>query len=1001
MKKIIKSMGIIFLILVSIINLMPVIAVATESSDGLARENFMDVLKIESPEYDSKGLKDIYDFYKISDDLDILEKFEKVSEGMKKTPPGTLVLQPAALDVKYRGIDDFKQLEPIALKRGEVTTISLKFDDRSSIANRVYEVDLELYLDDMLESGIGYNTTISYTGYDTVQDPNTGEIKQAIIERGPFSASGLEAEVEGQMVRITAKVDKEVAEDQRWGGHLIFYQFKILGVQAGSGTTDVVNTAADKDAGERGVSVIPIIVIGVIGLAAAALGIKAKGNKNKNAKKSEDDKEEQSSYKLYVRKDFGDKIKRGGNHVFVYARMVEIKKSGMEIEREDLTSQIEIFSPDNYIQVGNPTISGNYMAASVKADYYETGGPEEGTVSFKFTGEGGAFQNNVKFQLVGDPYIRFPEKGEELLPSINMIYGCNGKYSYEVEFCDFTMQLKNARIKIPRDDLASGEIKKLNEFNYIIHLKNLSSKPEKSTYKTESFNITVIGENESEYVEDRIRVVLQPEGISVIDMDNQFDEEGNFKVVCYPDADNKESGEVLPTRFRLQLAVAETNAKGETEVKIISPSNYTPVFSDLKGSDSQTNTLVSRYSIEINPAGVANKGIYRFEPKQVLPEPEEGGIFVKLPVSAEYDNENYDIELNLRLIGEPMDPMSGWEEELEILRKRVERYGLSADLAERMRALGRNRSTQELRLLNKMILIESSIYFTNEARDYNDIADRLEEIESGLEVIKWLGDQSFSVLMTIYAGPTGEAIITPAKEILVALIGEAGTQIFIGETFVFENLKVADNISAVFENYILNTIGSDISMKKAGVVIAGFAIFNFSKHYLLDVDKSGNRDFYKALNSAFSDLTSTTMKIAASKYFEKLVGSKKSAEKLDGWVSDWLKEKLPEMVYDDAGEKILSKYLEEICGTGAAWVYGTLNEASKRGEINVDMDKLILTVPMEFDNNGLKVPVYVGVDLTRIAEGLFNYIYDKMFGILPLPKDKANIPQDPTYTSSI
>ena len=989
-----KSRYIVFILLSLVMVFQPFMGIALANALGDLPEMYFEVLKIESPEYDSKALKTIYDFYKIDEDMDITEQFEKVTEGMKDKPPGVIVLQPAMLDTIRRGVAEFQELEPIALERGKVTTLNLKYNDETAVASRHFTVELEIYLDETLESGIGFNAVTSITGYDIVQE-GYEQVKRS-IERGPLPTSG-EAEVQGHLVRIRVFVPEEMTQDERVGAYDNRYQFKIIGVQAGPSTT-VVNTEADSEAGESGTSVAPIIIVGALGLAGAALGIKAMGNKNKKSKKSEDKKEEQSSYKMYVSKDFGDKLKKGGAHEFVYARMVEVKKDGVEVKRDDLTARIEIFSPDTYMQVGNPTISGDYMGASVKADYFETGGPEEGTVSFKFTGEGGVFQNNVKFKLVGDPYIYFPEKGEDLFPSINMVYGCNGKYSYEVEFRDFTKPLTNAQIEIPRDDLADGKLEKLDEYRYVIRLNNLSAKNESTSYKTESFNIKVTGENESEFVEDRVRVVLQPEGLSVVDMDKEFDEDGNFKVICYPDADNKESNEVLPTRFKLQLIIAEKNDDGEMDVKVVPPSEYTPEFGELMGTDQRTNTLVSRYPIEVNAAGVENRGVYRFEPKQSLPEPEVGRLIVKQPISAEYGNEKYELELKVRLIGEPMDPMAGWDEELEILRKRVERYGLSADLAERMRALGRNRSTQELRLLNKMILVESSIYFTNEAREYNDIADRLQQIETGLEVIKWLGDQSFSVLMTIYTGPAGEAIITPAKEILVAMIGEVGTQIFMGETFVFENLKVADNISAVFESYILNSLGPDMSMKKAGVVIAGFAIFNFSKHYLLDVDQSGNRDFYRALNSAFSDLTSTTMKIAAGKYFENLVGSKKNGEKLQGWVSNWLKDGLPDMVYDEAGEKILSKYLEEICGKGAAWVYGTLNEASERGEINIDMDKLILTVPLEFENTGVKVPVYVGVDLTRITDSLFDYVYDRMFGPLPLPKEKANIPQDPTYT---
>jgi hypothetical protein len=959
------------------------------SSGSEVREDFLEVININSPQYDSQALKDIYDYYKISEDLDIIEQFEKVIEEIKKKPPGILVLQPAALDLKYRGIVEFTELEPIAIKKGEITTISLKFDDRMANASRVYVVDLEIYFDETKSSHIAYNTTSSFTGYNTVQDPNTGEIKQVLIERGPFKSTGLEAQIEGKMLRLDVKVEKESADDERWGGYLFFYQFKIIGVQDGTGIMEVVDTNASEESSESGIPLSAIIVIGVIGLAAASFAIKSKGNKD-NKKK-----EEKSTYTLYIKKDFGGKIKRGGTHEFVYARIVEVKKDGININRDDLTSQIEIFSNDNYIQVGPPTISGDYMGASIKADYFESKGPEEGSVSFRFTGEGGTLQNNVHFKLVGDPYIHFPQKGDNLIPTLNMIYGCNGKYSYKLEFCDFTKPILDVKIEIPRDDLASGVVEKIDEYKYEIKLQNLSQKTNTGTFKTESFNIKIIGENNSEYAEDRLNIVLVPQGLSLVDLGNQFDEEGYLKIICYPD--NKESDEVIKTRFKLQLAVLETDKNGFNKVNIISPTEYEIEFGELEGTDSNTKTLVSRYMIDINDLGNTSKGIYRFEPKNALPEPEEGRIYVNLPAFTQYENNKYEIKINLRLMGEPLNPMAGWDEEFDILKKRVERYGLSAELSQRMRVLGKNRSTQELRLLNKMILIESSIYYTNEAREYNDIANRLEQIESGLEVIKWLGDQSFSVLMTIYAGPTGEAIITPAKEILVALIGEVGTQIFMGETFVFENLKVSNNISAIFESYILNTIGPDISMKKAGVVIAGFAIFNFSKHYLLDVDQNGNRDFYKALNSAFSDLTSTTIKIAASKYFENLVNSKKSGDEISGWVSNWLKDKLPNLVFEEAGEKLLSKYLEELCGEGASFVYSTLNEASERGEIN----KLLLTIPLELNNNGINMPIYVGIDLLKIANSLFDYIYEKMFGSLPLPGEKVNISKDPVYNSNI
>jgi hypothetical protein len=91
-------------------------------------------------------------------------------------------------------------------------------------------------------------------------------------------------------------------------------------------------------------------VVGLLGLAAAAAGAGAAGSANGGA--SKENQKQGSSYKMYVRKDFGNKIRRGAKHVFVYARMAEVKDDGAEVERPDLTEQIEIFSPDAFMEVG-------------------------------------------------------------------------------------------------------------------------------------------------------------------------------------------------------------------------------------------------------------------------------------------------------------------------------------------------------------------------------------------------------------------------------------------------------------------------------------------------------------------------------------------------------------------------------------------------------------------------------------------------------------------------
>lgn len=793
-----------------------------------------------------------------------------------------------------------------------------------------------------------------------------------------------------------------------------------------------INTDASETSGETSSSVpvaIAVSLVSVLGAVAAAgsvagassaVGI-AGGDTSSSDGGSKDgeEEEEKSTYKMYVYKEFGNKIEFDKPAVTVYARMAEIK-NGAEIDRSDLTQRIDIYSKTSCLKVSGQTAAGNYIGALVCAEgTVGVDNPKEGVISFRFSGEGGTFQNNMRFILTGEPYLSFPERGDYLVPTVNMLFGDNERYSFPVEFIDFVTPVNQVNFEQPNGLEVQIEAEKITDVKYMIHLKNGTTVPDSKIFKTENYDITIKAENESQVGKGTFRLVLQPEGLSIGDLGNQFESNGVFKVSCYPDADSPDGEKVLPTRFILSLAVAETDSEGKRKVKIIPSQQFTPIFADLNGTNQETNTLVSRYPIEINAVDGGKNGIYRFEPKQSLPEPENVELVVLLPISVDYQGEKYTIELSIQLMGERLNPMKGWDEEYAILQKRVARYGLSQDLAIRIRKLCQNRSTTELRLINKMILNESASYYTKEAKEYNDIADRLQTIESKLELLKWLGDQAFSILMTMYAGPVGDAIISPAKEIVVALIGEAGTQIFMGEDIDFEKLNVSNNIAAAFENLILNMVSEpNISLKKVGTVIAGFAVFNLSKHYALDLDANGNRDFYKAITAAFGDLTVATVKIAAGKYFEKLSVDKNFTKKLDSYGGNWLRKNLPDISFQKPNQDILAgglvedtaymltkitilqKYIEEICGAGAAKVYSSVQQANEQSEISFDSSAYVLRIPLYPGNDGPESTIYVTVDFMQIKNLLFDYIFNFIFGNVSLPESACQVPNDPPYLST-
>ncbi|MBO6054989.1 MAG: hypothetical protein J6P31_05655, partial [Oscillospiraceae bacterium] len=111
----------------------------------------------------------------------------------------------------------------------------------------------------------------------------------------------------------------------------------------------------------------------------------------------EDKKKKPSRYKMYISKHFDNVIRKGQDPKPVYARNVEIPYGHGEIDRPDLTEQIQVFSGDYVLNVSDGGMSGGYKVAMVSAD--ASCAMQEGTVSFRFNGKGGIYTRHVVFRL--------------------------------------------------------------------------------------------------------------------------------------------------------------------------------------------------------------------------------------------------------------------------------------------------------------------------------------------------------------------------------------------------------------------------------------------------------------------------------------------------------------------------------------------------------------------------------------------------------------------------
>lgn len=169
-----------------------------------------------------------------------------------------------------------------------------------------------------------------------------------------------------------------------------------------------ITDAQVKPGEDEGTEIDPDLVEGEGGLTPADIGLivggaLAAGGAAALLHGGEDPEEEpeekkRSRYKMYVNKNFDNILRIGDKPRAVFARIVEIPPGHGEIDRPDLTEQIQVFSGDGVLEVTDGGMSENgYKTAmvTVPADCRL----REGEVSFRFTGKGGVYTRHVVFQL--------------------------------------------------------------------------------------------------------------------------------------------------------------------------------------------------------------------------------------------------------------------------------------------------------------------------------------------------------------------------------------------------------------------------------------------------------------------------------------------------------------------------------------------------------------------------------------------------------------------------
>lgn len=610
-----------------------------------------------------------------------------------------------------------------------------------------------------------------------------------------------------------------------------------------------VNTDASETAGESSVPVPVAVVVAAVGALAAAAGAGAAGGAAGSKRAGEESGG--STYKMCIYKDFGNKIKYNGNPVFVNARMVEVTPEGVEIDRPDLTQKIEIFSYADFLSISPAVLNGSYMSSSVEANAQNPSSmPKEAVISFKFTGEAGTFQNNIKFMMVGECYIEID--GGKLYA----LAASGRSFEQPYKLIDFMAEAEVSVNKMQEGpfDLTLGKDKNGNPV--LIATDRAEKKPFDSFF--DNYSCEIIAQNEKEYARTVFSVVLCHEGILP-------DFLGKPKEVC---AYKDEKDEMKETLIAFRFGVWNDSAQ---KLDFLKPEGL-----QIDCSDEDGVYEVIGLDYELQTDGAGDEALrYLFKAEKSLPalEPVKG----ILSAAVTYKNIEYSNETAIEL----RPDLQQYEKDRKLEYERCLRI-LNAYMPERLRTkkiqeLQDNfphMGIKDLQLFRKNAWQIASRAIMQDKESYLKDEYWYDEAIATAELLVYIGDIALDVALAPFGGPITGFVVAQVKTSLLELITlyvKKGTMSMsdVWDFVVKRFVQITGQADGAFETP---------SAEKTKLLIAWLAcyiIYRIMYHWMFDKEDDGTpKGLSDAIENGLLDFAGKGASIVLGEFTKKIAKDK-------------------------------------------------------------------------------------------------------------------------------
>jgi hypothetical protein len=597
--------------------------------------------------------------------------------------------------------------------------------------------DYIIYLNDVkLPNSIAVFKISIRSGFDFAMQSNT---TQADLFREKYQAQQIPVflDLNAQFQAIRISFEKRV-------------QLRTADVKTGPEVNQVQNTQASETSGETGVVVAIVIVLGGLAAGAAGVGI-ASGASIVKSGSSDDSKEDKGdgNYKMGIQKDFGDTIKYNSDTVYVYARMIEVNLDGTEIDRPDLTQKISIFSDDPLLEVSPSAINGAYMGAGVIGG--KSAGPEvneEAVISFRFAGEGGTFQNNIKFRVVGDSYISLENE------KIFLLTGSGRSFEMPYSLVNFVYDADevtvNQMTKSVLFDLTLG--KDTNGKSVIIATDKTVQKPIENFF--ESFTCEIIAKNKKEQARSVFTVVLCYEGVLPDFLGKEKE------IVAYKNTE----GELPKTNIAFRLGTWDETKK---TLNITRPGEVEVTFTDEQGIFE-----VIGLENEIKPnESTSDYLMYGFKAEKSLPS--ISPISGTLSVAYQATDVSFESDTKVKLVPDLLTYEKDMEKEYQNCIRIIDTYLPPEFSTKKHRELDTNRSImglKDLQLFRRKCWEIASRCIMQEKENYLIASYWYDEAIAKADLVVYVGDIALDVALAPFGGPITGFVVSQVKSALIELI---------------------------------------------------------------------------------------------------------------------------------------------------------------------------------------------------------------------------------------